>query len=62
MPQQPYQAGWACPSNSRKWHYFWQGRSLCGRWGFFGRLWEMFASAKEACAECRRRHEAGEQR
>jgi len=28
--------GWAWPLNSRKAHYFEEGRSLCGRWMFFG--------------------------
>lgn len=27
---------WGWPSNSRKAHVFFDGRSLCGKWGFFG--------------------------
>lgn len=27
---------WAWPSNARKAHVFREGRSLCGRWLFFG--------------------------
>jgi len=26
--------GWWKPSQSRKYHYFVEGRSLCGSWGF----------------------------
>lgn len=33
--EEPFR-GWAWPSNSRKAHYFVNGRSLCGRWGFLG--------------------------
>lgn len=28
--------GWGWPLNSRKAHYFVEGRSLCGGWMFFG--------------------------
>jgi len=28
--------GWALPGLSRKSHYFVEGRSLCGRWAYFG--------------------------
>lgn len=30
--------GWYWPSNSRKAHYYVDGRSLCGRYGFPGKL------------------------
>ena len=29
--------GWGFPSQSRKWHYFRAGRSLCGKFGWFDR-------------------------
>ena len=28
--------GWAQPVNSRKFHYFRERQSLCGKWMFFG--------------------------
>ena len=33
----PNEAGWAQPSNARKWHYFEAGsmESVCGRWMVF---------------------------
>ena len=31
--------GWAFPLRSRKWHYFVEGRSLCGRWLFLGGIY-----------------------
>ena len=30
--------GWAWPLNARAAHFFIAGRSLCGRWIFFGRV------------------------
>ena len=29
--------GWARPLNSRKYHYFKEGRSLCGNWLFLSK-------------------------
>lgn len=31
-------SGWAWPLNARKAHFFVDGRSLCGRWLFFGKV------------------------
>lgn len=28
--------GWTYLINSKKWHYFRDGRSLCGKWAYFG--------------------------
>ena len=51
--------GWAEPTKSRKYHYFRNGRSLCGRWGFFGELQgdEPYAKSECDCRECWRRRE-----
>ena len=32
--------GWGKPGQSRNWHYFYEGRSLCNQWLFTGRLVE----------------------
>ena len=29
--------GWAQPIGTKKFHYFVDGRALCGKWAFFGR-------------------------
>jgi len=51
--------GWAAPVNTRRWHYFRDGRSLCGRWGYFGSLWDQSLQyVSKDCAECRRRRDA----
>lgn len=48
--------GWGWPSNSRKAHYFRDGRSLCRRWGWFSeRLEQPAFSSPDDCAECTRR-------
>jgi hypothetical protein len=49
--------GWGWLSNSPKWHYFVDGRSLCGRWlGLgLGELEQGMDNSPDNCAECRRR-------
>jgi hypothetical protein len=48
--------GWGFPVNSRKAHYFTSsGRSLCGRWVFFGALEDSRHDHTENCADCRKR-------
>lgn len=46
--------GWGFPQRSRKAHYFVNGRSLCGKWTFFGKVAEgdpgFFES--KCCAKC----------
>lgn len=45
--------GWGWPMNSRKAHYFEAGRSLCGRWMFWGRdLLDDVARSPDDCAAC----------
>ena len=51
--------GWGYPLNSRKAHVFASGRSLCGRWGYFGGTNTITeapgARGPDDCAECHRK-------
>jgi hypothetical protein len=47
--------GWAWPSNSRKAHYFYDTRSLCGRMAFFGPVEGGNDESPDNCAECKKR-------
>lgn len=53
--------GWAKPRDSRKFHYFRDSRSLCGKYGFFmGTFDATDQTAKvslDDCVECLRRRE-----
>jgi hypothetical protein len=46
--------GWKVLLNSKKDHYFREGRSLCGRWATFGNEFDPHtgAFAKNDCAGC----------
>lgn len=44
--------GWGWPMNSKKAHYFIEGRSLCGNWGFSGALTANDAHSPDDCADC----------
>lgn len=47
--------GWGWPSNSRKAHYFFGGRSVCGKWGFFGEVTpDTGKKGPDDCAACSR--------
>lgn len=49
-------SGWACPSNSRKFHYFVDARSLCLKWMFFGQLQSDDGTPNSNdCKDCRNR-------
>lgn len=53
--------GWAKPSNSRKWHYFVEARSLCRNWLYLGDILETDQAAgptSNDCATCRRKSAA----
>lgn len=54
--------GWAWPGNARKAHYFVDGRSLCGRWMFFGAQEQPQAMSlnpgPDDCVSCWRKAEA----
>jgi len=49
--------GWGWLINSRKWHYFVGGRSLCGRWlaPWLKELEQGNDNSPDNCAECKRR-------
>lgn len=48
--------GWGWPGNSKKAHFFSGGRSLCGRWMFFGALsGEAAKQGEDDCRECCKR-------
>jgi hypothetical protein len=46
--KRPIKRGWGWPTNSKKAHYFFDGRSLCGKWGFFGDVDDADGSSKGA--------------
>jgi len=46
--------GWGWPANSRKAHYFVDGLSLCGRWGYFGEVEQGNDDSPDNCAVCKR--------
>lgn len=52
--------GWGWPSNSKKAHYFVNGRALCGKWMFFGTVDDANAGSKggDDCATCRKKYDA----
>lgn len=47
--------GWGFPLNSKKMHYFIDGRSPCGKWMFFGNLESDEWEDPLDCKECRKR-------
>ena len=49
------QKGWGWPALSKKAHYFTDGRSLCGKWLFWGQLEEGNDGSPDNCAQCKRR-------
>jgi len=51
--------GWGYIHNSPKWHYFIDGRSLCGRWLSLGlgKLEQGSDSSPDNCKACRRKLE-----
>ena len=45
--------GWTWLFNSKKWHYFRKGRSLCGKWALLGHPeLEADASSPDNCKAC----------
>ncbi len=57
MPEKEFKAGWASPPKAKKWHFYWQGKSLCGKSNYAGRLYQFGAWEPQACAKCRAIHE-----
>ncbi|NLF16898.1 MAG: hypothetical protein GX595_06520 [Lentisphaerae bacterium] len=47
--------GWGWPLNARAAHYFVNGRSLCGRWGYTGPIEDTNHTSDINCATCRRK-------
>jgi hypothetical protein len=47
--------GWGWPRISKKWHYFINKRSLCGRFAFFGELEAGNNESPDNCADCKKR-------
>ena len=52
------EGGWGKPANSRKWHYFRDSRSLCGRWAYSGDLDSEDVVSPDNCAACYRKRVA----
>lgn len=46
--------GWGFPANSRKAHYFVDGRSLCGKWMYFGSLEDSNDNSSDNCTACKK--------
>jgi hypothetical protein len=49
--------GWTWLINSKKWHYFVNGRSLCGKFGLIGRpeLEQGNDDSPDNCTACRKK-------
>ncbi|RLI41370.1 hypothetical protein DRO59_07110 [Candidatus Bathyarchaeota archaeon] len=54
MSKSKVKEGWGFPLNSRKAHYFVNGRSLCGKWLFFGELEQGNDGSPDNCAVCKK--------
>ncbi len=54
MPQKPDE-GWVVLSNATLEHYVVDGRSLCGRWGYFGTTF--YPTTRGGCEQCKKRLE-----
>lgn len=46
--------GWGFPANSKRAHYFVEGRSLCMKWIFMGQLYDDNHESPDNCAACKR--------
>jgi len=46
--------GWGFPLNSKRAHYFVDGRSLCGKWMFFGDLEDFNDDSSDNCTACKK--------
>jgi hypothetical protein len=51
----PPKVGWGWPSNSKKAHYFYDGRSLCMRWIFFGAVEQGKDDSCDNCVACKKK-------
>ncbi|MHC4620354.1 MAG: hypothetical protein ACYTEQ_21605 [Planctomycetota bacterium] len=55
MDEEEIKEGWGLPALSRRWHYFVNGKSLCGRWLFTGPVESGNNDSLDNCATCRRK-------
>jgi len=46
--------GWGFPLKLKKAHYFIDGRSLCGKWMFFGNLEDSNDESPDNCTACKK--------
>jgi len=53
--KEPNKEGWTWLINSTKWHYFRNGKSLCGKWMTFGNpdLEQGNNNSPDNCKSCR---------
>ena len=52
----PKDEGWALPTaTARKYHYFVDGRSLCGGWAYLGSSWFICIAQTDKCKACARK-------
>lgn len=58
MKDKAKEEGWGWPRASRKYHYFHNSTSLCGRWMFTGDLETGNDRSPDNCAECKRKFDA----
>ena len=50
--------GWWLPAEARNWHYFRNGKSLCGRWAPFRGNFPDYSDAEPTnCKVCRKKRE-----
>jgi len=47
--------GWGKPALSKKWHWFHDGSSVCGKWMFFGDASDRGPANYECCKACEKR-------
>jgi len=52
-----FREGWTWLYNAKKWHYFVDNRSLCGRWGLFSSvsLKQGNDNGSDNCAACKKK-------
>lgn len=48
--------GWGWPMLSKKAHFFFDGRSLCGKWMFTGEMEDNNHDSVDNCAICKKKH------
>lgn len=59
MDEKQVQRGWGQPGNSKKWHYFIGGMSLCRKWMYGGSLdAEDILDSPDNCAACAKKRAA----